>query len=282
MIAVVYSGSRFADWRLANKGKIVAGFKTSGLNPNLHDDRFISQSLHKSNPLINHAEAIKRIYFFGAGASSEERKEKLRRNFALFFTRAKIYVEEDTKASALSTLGDSKGIMGILGSGSNAAYYNGKKIFAGNFGLGYILADEGSSNWLGRQLLKSFLTETMPADIREAFVIKHPLDRKQILDRIYMQSHPNLFLTSFADFIDEHQAAPFISSMIKSGFEQFAKTYILPLHQEYPDLPIHFTGSTAGNYEGVLRSVMSAHGIHVEKVVKEPIHNLLHYYINKN
>lgn len=282
MIAVVYSGSRFAYWRLANRGKIVAGFSTSGLNPNLHDDRFINQTLHKSNPLINHAEAIKRIYFFGAGTSSPERKEKLHHSFSQFFKNAKIFIEEDIKASALATLGDNKGIMGILGSGSNAAYYNGKKIFAGNYGLGYILADEGSSNWLGRKLLKSYLTETMPADLKEAFTIKHSLDRKQIMDKIYMQPHPNLFLTSFADFVQEHQQHPFVDGLLRKGFHLYISTYLVPLHEQYPAFPINFTGTVAGNYEPLLRTIATGYGLQIDQVVREPIHNLLHYFINKN
>src|SRR5690554_3586597 len=115
-----------------------------GINPNLHDDRHIFQALNKSNSLINHAEEIKRIYFFGPGSSSEERKEKVHRVLSNFFKNARVFVDLDITASALAALGDNKGLVGILGSGSSACYYNGQKIFSENYGLGYILADEGS------------------------------------------------------------------------------------------------------------------------------------------
>src|SRR5690606_4272703 len=153
MIAVVFSGSRFSDWRLAEKRKIVTGFRMMGINPYLHDERFILQLLNKNNNLINYAEQIKRIYFFGAGSSSLEWKEKIASVFSQFFVNAKVVVDHDMKASALSTFGDGKGLIGILGSGSNAAYFNGRRTAANNFGLGYILADEGSANWIGRMLL---------------------------------------------------------------------------------------------------------------------------------
>src|SRR5690606_23019997 len=156
MIAVVFSGSRYADWRLAEKGKIITGFRTMGINPYLHDERFIFQLLNKSTNLINHAERIRRIYFFGAGSSSDERKEKIADTLKKFFKNARVTVDHDVKASALSTLGDSKGLIGILGSGANAAYFNGKRVVPNNYGMGYILADEGSANWIGRQLLKGF------------------------------------------------------------------------------------------------------------------------------
>ncbi len=221
MIAVVYSGSRFSDWRLANKGKIITGFKGMGINPNLHNEQHILQSLNKSNTLINYAEQIKKIYFFGAGSSSNDRKDRIQRVFQEFFINAKIYVDQDIVGAAISTLGDHKGYIGILGSGSNVGFFNGKRMMEDNYGLGYILADEGSSNWIGRTLLKHFLTESMPDDIYDLFIEAHPIDRKQVLEKVYNNPNPNQFLTSFSDFVSEHKSHPFIHQIIKSGFELF-------------------------------------------------------------
>lgn len=281
MIAVVYSGSKFADWRLADKGKIVTGFKTTGINPNLQDERSIHQTLNKANHLINHAEEIRRIYFFGADSSASERREKIQTVFGQFFKNARIYIDQDITASALATLGDHKGLIGVLGSGSNAAYYNGKKIVEENFGLGYILADEGSSNWIGRRLLKSFLTETMPEDIRDIFLEKHALDRKQVLEKVYNYAHPTSFLTSFSDFVAENQSHPFVQDIVREGFRLFIETYMLPLRSRYPDVPICFAGSVAGTHESDLRSVAADYAIQIHEIVEEPIHNVLNYYIGR-
>ncbi|MEO8796135.1 MAG: hypothetical protein ABI390_11760, partial [Daejeonella sp.] len=84
MIAVVYSGSRFADWKLAGKTEIISEFKTSGINPFFHDEKYILNLLHKNSELINYAEKIKQIYFFGAGASSAERKQIITNSFSEF------------------------------------------------------------------------------------------------------------------------------------------------------------------------------------------------------
>ncbi len=282
MIAVVFSGSRYADWRLAEKGKIITGFRTMGINPYLHDERFILQLLNKSTNLINFAERIKRIYFFGAGSSSDERKEKIADVLRKFFKNARVSVDHDVMASALSTLGDSKGLIGILGSGANAAYFNGKRVMPNNYGMGYILADEGSANWMGRQLLKSFLTETMPEDLREAFVERYPVDRKQILDKIYNNPYPTLFLTSFSDFVQENHKHRFIRRIINEGIGLYLETYALPLSKAHTTPTIHFTGSVAAMCEVPLREAAAKHGLEVGKIVREPIHNLLKYYINKN
>ncbi len=74
MIAVVYSGSNYAEWRLADKGRTVASFKTGGINPYFNDEKYIIQQLSKNINLIHHAEEIKRIYFFGAGSFSSDLK----------------------------------------------------------------------------------------------------------------------------------------------------------------------------------------------------------------
>src|SRR5690606_35037866 len=205
MIVVVFSRSRYADWRIADKQRVLHGFRTSGINSYIQDERHILQLLNKSNHLINSAEKIRKIYFFGAGVSSPERKEKIERIFAQFFKNAKVKASHDMLASAISTFGDEKGIVGIIGSGSNAAYYTGKKVIENNYGLGYILADEGSTNWLGRQILKDFLMETMPNGIREKLIQKHGVDRRRIRDRKYYHTNPNLYITSLADYILENQ-----------------------------------------------------------------------------
>jgi glucosamine kinase len=53
--------------------------------------------------------------------------------------------------------------------------------------------------------------------------------------------------------------------------------------KEYPDSDVNFTGSVAFNYEHLLREVATEEfNISIGTVVKEPIHNLIKYYINKN
>ncbi|WP_254527937.1 MULTISPECIES: BadF/BadG/BcrA/BcrD ATPase family protein [unclassified Sphingobacterium] len=282
MIAVVFSGSRYADWRLAEKGRILHGFRTTGINPYIQDERFIFQLLNKNTQLINNAEKIRKIYFFGAGASSKERQEKIEKVFSNFFKNAKVKASHDMLASAISTFGNEKGIIGIIGSGSNAAYYNGRKVVENNYGLGYILADEASTNWQARQILKDFLTESMPQGFREKLLHKHNIDRKVILDKTYNSPNPNIFLTSFADFILENKDDPYMEGIIKKGLEKYVKTYLVPLSETFPDSTLNFTGSVANNYADWLREIAKENHLAVGTIIREPVQNLVKYFINKN
>jgi N-acetylglucosamine kinase-like BadF-type ATPase len=282
MIAVVYSGSRHANWKLAEKGTTILEFKTPGINPFFNDENCITQFLNKNIHLINNAEKIKWVYFFGAGASSTERREIVANALGRFFRFSKVIVDHDLKAAALAASGDEAGILGIIGSGSNAAYFDGKKIIENNFGLGYILGDEGSSNWLGRRLLKSYLNDLLPEEIEYKFKKKYDLDRTQILDKVYRQAQTSLFLSSFTDFLMENKENIFIKNMIIDGFDKYFKTYIIALKEQYPIVPIHIIGMIASGFEDYLHQAALINNLTVSSVIKEPIYNLLKYYSNKN
>ena len=282
MIAVVYSGSNFADWRLSDKGRTIASFKTSGINPYFNDENHILQLLKKNINLIHHAEEIKRIYFFGAGASSPELKTIVYNALSSFFKFGKVTVEHDIAAAAIACCKNSPGIICICGSGSNAAWYDGKKVKPNNFGLGYILADEGSGNWLGKQLIKGFMNQTLPENIRKKFVIRYDFDRKTLLEKIYRQKQPAVFLSAFTDFYIDNKEDIYIKNMIKNGFDKMTNMYLLPLHDEHPEAFLYFAGSVAASFQDLLHEAVGHANLTIANIIKEPINNLLTYYSSKN
>ncbi|WP_461451342.1 hypothetical protein [Mucilaginibacter sp.] len=282
MIAVVYSGSHYAHWRLADKGRTIASFKTNGINPYFNDEKLILQLLNKNINLIHHAEEIKRIYFFGAGASTADLKQVIQNAFSTFFINGKVNVEHDITAAAIACCKNTPGIVSICGSGSNAAWYDGRKVKPNNYGLGYILADEGSGNWLGRQLIKSFMNETLPEHLRKKFVHKYDADRSNLLEKVYRQKQPALFLSSFNDFYLDNRDDIYLQNVIKKGFSKLINTYLLPLHQQHPEASVHFAGSVAANFQEHLIEVAANSKLTIGNIIKEPINNLLTYYSNKN
>lgn len=283
MIAIVYSGSKYANWRLSNKGKEVIELRTNGINPFFNDEKYITQLLNKNAELINHAEEIKKIYFFGAGSSSTERNETVKNALVGFFKHSKVYVSHDLEAAAKASCDDKPGIICIVGSGSNTGFFDGKKVLVNNYGLGYAIGDEGSANWLGKSILKAYLNKTIPQKLASSFEKKYELDRKQIMDKIYKQNYASTFLTSFSEFFKENRKEEFIQNMIKDGFRLFMETYLIPISQKYGGKhPVYFVGSIAANYQDLLREVAKEKNIKISSVIKEPIYNLLNYYANKN
>ncbi|MDZ7775085.1 MAG: hypothetical protein U5L09_05450 [Bacteroidales bacterium] len=90
-----------------------------------------------------------------AGAGSELFSQALSR----------IVLETDLTGAARAIFGDKEGITAILGTGANAGYYNGYSIIHQPKSLGFFLGDEGSGAYLGKQLLKAYLEETLPEAI---------------------------------------------------------------------------------------------------------------------
>lgn len=280
MIAIVYSGSKTAFWKIARDGKTIAECTMPGINPCFNDQKTILQYLNKKATLINHAESIKKIYVFAAGASSDERKDELAKTLGIFFRYSKITVKDDLYGAAISACYNNTGIVAILGSGANCAYFDGKKPEKNNYGLGYVFGDEGSANYLGKTILKLFVQNKLPADLQKDFELKYNLDRPQILERIYKKPMAQQFLSSFFDFFLEHRTNKYILQIIENAFELYFETYLLPTVKLHPGKEIHFVGLVAGNFQDELRAIAKKHGLKITTITKEPIYNLLNYYSN--
>ena len=117
MVAVVYSGSKTAFWKLTRNGQVIAHCNTTGINPTFVDPKMILQILNKKVVLVNNAENIKKIYFFAAGASSADRRDELAETLLSFFRYSKVFVENDLFGAAKAACYDQPGIVGMLGSG---------------------------------------------------------------------------------------------------------------------------------------------------------------------
>lgn len=280
MIAVVYSGSKSAFWKIANNGKTIAECTMPGINPCFNESKHILYLLSKNSALINHAEQIKRIYVFAAGASAPNKQKELADTLNLFFKNSKITVHDDLYGAAIAACYNETGIVGILGSGSNCSYYDGKKPEQNNYGLGFILGDEGSANYLGKVLLKRYLEDKMPEDLKLKLEEKYNVDRPNVLERVYKKPGVQQYLSSFLDFYIENRAHKYIVQLIDQAFESYFKIYLLPTLAKHPNQDIHFVGTVAGNFQDRLRTVAQKHDINIISITKEPIYNLLNYYSN--
>ncbi len=227
MIAVVYSGSKSAFWKIANNGKTIAECTMPGINPCFNESKHILYLLGKNSALINHAEQIKRIYVFAAGASAAAKQKELADTLNIFFKNSKITVNDDLYGASIAACYNETGIVGILGSGSNCAYYDGKNPEQNNYGLGFILGDEGSANYLGKILLKKYLEDKMPEDLKIKFEEKHNVDRPIVLERVYKKPGVQQYLSSFLDFYIENRTHKFIIQLIDQAFESYFKIYLL-------------------------------------------------------
>ena len=279
MLLVADSGSTKADWRLVDDGMVTGEFSTIGFNPYFQKEDVILAAL-RSNELAGVAEKITAIFFYGSGCSSPELNKIISDSLQKFFTHAKITVEHDVLGSVLATCGDEAGISCILGTGSNSCYYDGKKVHENNYGLGYILGDEGSGSYFGKKLVAYYLYRILPPHLQEEFGKLYPLTKDSLIKTIYNNPNANVYLASFSRFLSDRKKDEYVQELVKRGLAEFFDVCVCH-YNGYQALPVHFVGSIAFYFEDLLREVAVEKGIHIGKVIKSPIGELTNYFIEK-
>ena len=221
MILIADSGSTKTDWVLHDSNSIVARVKTQGINPTLQESDEIYNILKAELSEKIGSDAPDTIYYYGAGCAYEGANERMRTALERLFVTRKIEINSDLLAAARALCGHDEGIACILGTGSNSCLFNGKKIVENTPSLGYVLGDEGSGAYLGRQLVSDCLKKQLPASICKKFLAQYNLTIAGILERVYHEPLPNRYLASFAPFLAENRKNAEVKALLKHCFTQF-------------------------------------------------------------
>lgn len=278
MILLADSGSTKTDWRLITHDGGIEQYKSAGINPYLQKEEDIKAGLLDSIMKEITVE-VDKLYFYGAGCSSKENKAMLARIFTALFPQAVIHIDHDLTAAARALCGHEEGIACILGTGANSCYYDGKEIAANVPSLGYILGDEGSGAWMGKELLSAFIRDELPLEVKERLTKRFELDRDTILENVYQKPMASKYLAGFSKFIFQNLREPDLYRLVYGGFELFFKKNV-EKYDRYQQLPVHFTGSVAFYYSNILRQVANDRGVILRNVVESPIAGLTLYHQN--
>ncbi|MEO0311259.1 MAG: hypothetical protein RIQ89_916, partial [Bacteroidota bacterium] len=149
-----------------------------------------------------------------------------------------------------------------------------------NYGLGYILGDEGSGSYFGKKLLTYYLYDRLPQDVKADFEAHHQMNKEILIEHVYHKPNANVWLASWCKFLSNHKANPFIYKLVADGLAEFYDLYVEHL-PNYKNLKVHFVGSIAHYFSDILREVGAKRGILVGKVIKQPIHDLTEYFLSK-
>ncbi len=280
MILVVDSGSTKTDWiALNDDGKILFQTQTLGLNPQVLSQEILNERIVNNFELYKHRHEVKRLYFYGAGCGVEKPRKLIKEVFRDFFKEAEeILIKEDTYAALYATATEGeKSIVCILGTGSNCSYYNGVDIEQKVISLGYILMDDASGNYFGRQLLRDYKFFNIPKDLSEKFEQSYDLSSETIKNHLYKNPNPNTYLATFARFLIENKDHVYCQALIEKGLSIFIENQVL----QFPnakEIPIHFVGSISFYLEKELSRVLVKFGLRKGKVLKRPIDGLVMHH----
>ena len=282
MILVADSGSSKTDWLLDIPGGTAEEYQTDGLNPYFLTEKEIVKKLQEQMaPLLAKSNKVTEIYFFGAGCSSPDRHEIVSNALSQLFTKAYISIDSDLLGSAYATCGHDKGLCCVLGTGSNISFFDGEDVAEGKHGLGYVLGDEGSGSWLGKILVTDYMYNTMPPDIYEQFTTNYQLDKATVIKNVYQRPGANSYLASFTRFLSKIRDTEYAQQVLHASFLEFIETNIKS-YPEYHQYKCHFVGSIAYHFSDELRALCTRHHIHVGKIIRKPIEELMKFILERN
>ncbi len=284
MILIVDSGSTKSDWiAVDNDGKqLLEKQRTKGLNPEILDEKKLKKRIWNNEVLKSKRDTVTHVFFYGAGCGTERGKEIVFGALTQTFPNAIIKVDEDTMAAVYGTINhvNEAAVVCILGTGSNCSYYDGKKLHQHVQSLGYILMDDASGNYYGKQLIRDYYFNHMPVDIKVAFGSKFNLEADYIKYNIYKQPSPNAYLANFAEFMFLNKDSDYILDLIKKGIRLFANNMILQYKKELKTVPVHFAGSIAYFSQDEIKEVAQEMGFTVGNFERRPIEGLVAFHTN--
>ncbi len=270
------SGATKTEWCLLSNGKRKTIY-TQGLSPFFLNTLQIIDILNKElwNKLKN--VDIQEIHFFGTGCSNKENNKIVADALKAQYKKAKIYVDHDMMGAAKSLCHNSKGVASILGTGSSACYYDGKKIVKSKTGLGYALGDEGSGSYLGRKVIQYYLYETYDAELKDAFEKKFNVTRKEILDNVYKMQFPQRYIARYTTFLSEHRGHYMVENIIEDGIIDFFFKHLIKFNESWK-YPVHFVGGVAFAFKDVVKDLCNNYGLKLGSINKRPMDGLIKFY----
>src|SRR4051812_14147058 len=270
------SGATKCEWRLVHDGEIQT-IITTGISPYFLSKEKITAVL-ETELLANIPKvSVSKLAFYGTGLGNADNVKVIKAVLRKIFPGAILEVTHDLMAAVHATAGKEKGVVAILGTGSNSCFYNGKRIVKNSPGLGYVLGDEGSGAYLGKKVIQYYLYYTFDEDLRARFDATFTVTAKDILESVYTKPFPSRYLASFALFLVQNRGHYMIENIIEDGINDFFFQHLCKYTESWK-LPIHFAGSIAYGFKDVIQQLCNAYEFEIGTVVQSPMEGLLKYH----
>ena len=272
MILIGDVGGTKTEWMVLENG-VSRTFKTLGVNL-VHEK--LTEFLKKVATSLQPFSEAEQVYLYFAGLLDVPRQRRNALNeIKKSFPMAKIAIENDLLGAARGAYQTSPGWIGILGTGANFAYYNGKVITQRIPSLGYILGDEGSGAAFGKKLLADFARQKLPLDLENEFRKVYKLDEPTLISKVYDPIVSKAFLASFSLFLHAHLAHPYCHQLVYQAFLEHFKAVAGNYN---PGTLVSYTGSIAYQFSTVLEAAAASVGIAINSIVPTPIEGLANYH----
>lgn len=281
MILIADSGSTKTDWALTDPetGSYTV-YHTIGYNPYFIDSEAIYYSLSENLVKNFDADTVTAVYFYGAGCSTAEKVDIVKRALSRTFVKAStIFVGHDLLGSARALLGNERGFAAILGTGANTCVYDGLDCELNIDSLGYLLGDEGSGSYIGKKIVRDFMRKRLEPELQARFKERFQIENnEQIFQTLYTTQFPNRYLASFCKFADEYVTHPYIKNKVRDSFRDFFKN-LVSKYPDYKNYSFNCVGSVGFVFKEILEEVAISYDMKIGKVIQSPLADLVQFHM---
>lgn len=223
------------------------------------------------------------LYYYGPALHRTEARQRMQQLLAELWglPPQRVFVFHDLLGAARGAYPEGKGIVAILGTGSNCAFWDGEVIRRQAGGHGYLLGDEGSGADLGRHLVSALLHNEVPRDIVCRLCSQWPYPSLlELRSAVYSARRPSAFLAGLVPALTALAEHPWVRALVRSRFEAFIRrTWALwPAPRS-----VRYVGGVAEAFEPLLQAVTEEYGGHFQGVVpgQELAERLLAYHLSQ-
>ncbi len=270
---IIESGATKSEWCLLenNNGTFTINHITSdGWNASSSKEDLKKSDLQKA-----WIQSADKIFFYGAGVSSDYSSNRVRQQFD---NHPGCKIDGDLKAACIAGLGKEKGICAIIGTGSISCVWDGRDMDIIVPSLGYLLSDEGSGSDLGKEILRGYFYKTMPEELREKFYHDYGISAPDLIDNLYSKPGAKGYLAHFSRFLTNHPHE-WCENIINERLNKFFEIRILPLYNKKIK-KISFIGSVSFVFKNYLIELCSRIGLDDVIIYPSAIEGLINYHKN--
>lgn len=264
-------GATGSDWVFSVAGE-VKRFSLGGYNPVSQGQERLISILTDLRAQIGAVRVD--VFYYGAGVGIQGHMATMRDQFERHLHLGQLVMESDLLGAARALCGREEGVVCILGTGSNACYYDGVSLSPGH-SLGYPLGDEGSGMDIGRRIVRSFYYGLFPNDLKEHFQQFLPDNRLDFLDILQKERAPNRYLANLVVGLLDVKNEPFIQQLILNSFADFAENH---LHHFKRNAKINAVGSIAFYFCGEFGKCLDMYELSLGKIIRKPVDNLIVFH----
>ena len=274
---IVDSGSTKSDWVLLFHDEKKEDFTLAGINPITQSKSSILSILEIAKQKLI-AYPIEAIFFYGSGCK-EVASIMMAEMLKYCFSTSEINVFSDLLAAARSSCENNEGIVCILGTGSHSCLSDGHQITHERPSLGYLLGDEGSGNYYGKELIKAFFYEELNLNLKNKFIECFPFISDNYLSALYSSNKVSAELGQFFPFLIQNKNNVEIDTIIQKGIKEFYNQRI-SYYKDYSNWPLHIIGSVGLQLKNEYTEFLSMHGFNNIFFYSKPMDGLIKYHQN--